>query len=132
MVAQEVQELAAQTADSAEEISKVVGASVEKVQSGRQALSEAQVRWSRFWDDGVGRRDDADDRHAAEEQSQGIRQVNQALEELNQMTMENAQYSEVNAKSSSQLSQQAEELLAVVHQFRLWEEEEEREETEHI
>ena len=47
------------------------------------------------------------------------------------MTMENAQYSEVNAKSSSQLSQQAEELLAVVHQFRLWEEEEEREETEH-
>ncbi|MEK9617323.1 MAG: hypothetical protein VW543_13415, partial [Deltaproteobacteria bacterium] len=46
-------------------------------------------------------------------------------------TMENAQFSEVNAKSSSQLSQQAEELLAVVHQFRLWEEEEEREETEH-
>ena len=48
------------------------------------------------------------------------------------MTMENAQFSEVNAKSSSQLSKQAEELLAVVHQFRLWEEEEEeREETEH-
>jgi len=37
----------------------------------------------------------------------------------------------VNAKSSSQLSKQAEELLEVVHQFRLWEEEEEREETEH-
>jgi hypothetical protein len=53
--------------------------------------------------------------------------VNQALEELNQMTMENAQFSEVNAKSSSQLSKQAEELLEVVHQFRLWEEEEERE-----
>ena len=44
------------------------------------------------------------------------------------MTMENAQYSEVNAKSSSQLSKQAEELLAVVHQFRLWEEEEGEEE----
>jgi len=28
----------------------------------------------------------------------------------------------VNAKSSSQLSKQAEELLEVVHQFRLWEE----------
>jgi len=41
--------------------------------------------------------------------------------------MENAQFSEVNAKSSSQLSKQAEELLEVVHQFRLWEEEEERE-----
>ena len=37
----------------------------------------------------------------------------------------------MNAKSSSQLSKQAEELLAVVHQFRLWEEEEEGEETEH-
>jgi len=33
----------------------------------------------------------------------------------------------VNAKSSSQLSQQAEELLEVVHQFRLWEGEEEEE-----
>ena len=88
-------------------------------------------RWRRFWDDGVGSRDDADDPTCSEEQSQGIRQVNQALEELNQMTMENAQYSEVNAKSSSQLSKQAEELLAVVHQFRLWEEEERREETEH-
>ena len=43
------------------------------------------------------------------------------------MTMENAQFSEVNAKSSSQLSKQAEELLAVVHQFRLWEEEAEKE-----
>ena len=43
------------------------------------------------------------------------------------MTMENAQFSEVNAKSSSQLSQQAEELLEVVHQFRLWEEAAEKE-----
>ena len=133
VVAQEVQELAAQTAESAEEISKVVGASVEKVQSGRQALSEAQGSLEEIF----GTTESVAEmmqmiRHAAEEQSQGIRQVNQALEELNQMTMENAQYSEVNAKSSSQLSQQAEELLAVVHQFRLWEEEEEEgEETEH-
>ena len=54
--------------------------------------------------------------------------LNQALEELNQMTMENAQFSEVNAKSSSQLSQQAAELLEVVHQFHLWEGAEEEEE----
>ena len=132
VVAQEVQELAAQTAESAEEISKVVGASVEKVQSGRQTLSEAQGSLEQIF----GTTESVAEmmqmiRHAAQEQSQGIRQVNQALEELNQMTMENAQYSEVNAKSSSQLSKQAEELLAVVHQFRLWEEEEEGEETEH-
>ena len=133
VVAQEVQELAAQTAESAEEISKVVGASVEKVQSGRKALSEAQGSLEQIF----GTTESVAEmmqmiRHAAQEQSQGIRQVNQALEELNQMTMENAQYSEVNAKSSSQLSKQAEELLAVVHQFRLWEEEEEEEaETEH-
>ena len=44
------------------------------------------------------------------------------------MTMENAQFSEVNAKSSSQLSQQAAELLEVVHQFHLWEGAEEEEE----
>jgi len=128
VVAQEVQELSAQTAESAEEIARVVGASVEKVQSGRKTLSEAQGSLEEIF----GTTESVAEmmqmiRHAAEEQSQGIRQVNQALEELNQMTMENAQFSEVNAKSSSQLSKQAEELLAVVHQFRLWEEEEEEE-----
>ena len=130
VVAQEVQELSAQTAESAEEIARVVGASVEKVQSGRKTLSEAQGSLEEIF----GTTESVAEmmqmiRHAAEEQSQGIRQVNQALEELNQMTMENAQFSEVNAKSSSQLSKQAEELLEVVHQFRLWEEaaEEERE-----
>jgi DNA-binding HxlR family transcriptional regulator len=41
------------------------------------------------------------------------------------MTMKNTQFSEVNAKSNSQLSQQADELLEVVHQFCLWEEENE-------
>ena len=53
----------------------------------------------------------------------GICQVTQALEELNQMTMENVEFSEVNAKSSSQLSQQADELREVVHQFRVLEKE---------
>ena len=59
---------------------------------------------------------------AAEEQSQGIRQVNQSLETLNQLTIENARYADVNAKSSSQLSQQAEELLEATCQLRLWSE----------
>ena len=129
VVAQEVQELAAQTAESAEEIARVVGASVEKAQSGRKTLSEAQSSLEEIF----GTTESVAEmtqmiRQAAEEQSQGIRQVNQALEELNQMTMENAQFSEVNAKSSSQLSQQAAELLEVVHQFHLWEGAEEEEE----
>ncbi len=133
VVAQEVQELSAQTAESAEEIARVVGASVEKVQAGRKTLSEAQGSLEEIF----GTTESVAEmmqmiRHAAEEQSQGIRQVNQALEELNQMTMENAQFSEVNAKSSSQLSKQAEELLEVVHQFRLWEKEEEEEERESL
>ena len=129
VVAQEVQELAAQTAESAEEIARVVGASVEKAQSGRKTLSEARSSLEEIF----GTTESVAEmtqmiRQAAEEQSQGIRQVNQALEELNQMTMENAQFSEVNAKSSSQLSQQAAELLEVVHQFHLWEGAEEEEE----
>ena len=58
---------------------------------------------------------------ASEEQSQGIRQVNQSLETLNQVTIENARYADVNAKSSSQLSQQADGLLEATRQLRLWE-----------
>jgi methyl-accepting chemotaxis protein len=105
VVAQEVQELAAQTAGSAEEIARVVVASVEKVHSGCQMLSEAQGSLEEIF----GMTESAVEmmqmsRHDAEKQSQGIRQVNQALEELNKMTMENARFSEVNAKSGSQLS----------------------------
>ncbi|MBT6727702.1 MAG: hypothetical protein HN867_18770 [Deltaproteobacteria bacterium] len=40
---------------------------------------------------------------------------------MNQVTIENAHHSDVNAKSSSQLSQQAEDLLEATRQFRLWE-----------
>jgi methyl-accepting chemotaxis protein len=58
---------------------------------------------------------------AAEQQLQGIRQVNQSLETLNQLTIENARYADVNAKSSSQLSQQADDLLEATRQLCLWE-----------
>jgi methyl-accepting chemotaxis protein len=109
-----------------EEIARVVAASVENVQSGRKILGEAQGSLEEIF----GKTESVAETmqmscHAAEEQSQGIRQVSQALEELNQMTMKNTQFSEVNAKSNSQLSQQADELLEVVHQFCLWEEENE-------
>jgi hypothetical protein len=43
------------------------------------------------------------------------------LEVLNQVKIENVRYSDVNAKSSSQLSQQADESLEVTRQLLLWE-----------
>ena len=58
---------------------------------------------------------------AAEEQSQGIRQVNQSLEALNQVAIENTHYADVNARLSSQLSQQTDELLEATRQLCLWE-----------
>ena len=58
---------------------------------------------------------------AAEEQSQGIRQVNQSLEALNKVAIENTHYANVNARSSSQLSQQTDELLEATRQLHLWE-----------
>ena len=58
---------------------------------------------------------------ATEQQLQGIRQVNQSLEKLNQLTIENARYANVNAKSSSQLFQQADDLLEATRQLRMWE-----------
>ena len=122
VVAQEVQQLAAQTAESAEQITHLINKSVQKVEGGRQMMQEAQRSLEQIF---ASAETTAEMMHAlrqaADEQAEGIQQVNQALEELNQLTMSNAQLSETNAKSSEQLAAQAEELQRVVATFQLLE-----------
>lgn len=123
VVAQEVQELATQTSELAEEITKVVSTSVGHVNSGGRILSETRGSLEEIFATTQATVEMMQMIcQAAQEQSQGLRQVNQSLEELNQVTIENAHHSDVNAKSSSQLSQQAEELLEATRRLRLWSE----------
>ena len=122
VVAQEVRELAVQTSELAEEISRVVSTSEEKVRSGRRLLGDTRGSLKENF-----RTTESVVKmmqmicQATEQQLQGIRQVNQSLETLNQLTIENARYADVNAKSSSQLSQQADDLLEATRQLRMWE-----------
>ena len=122
VVAQEVQELAVQTSELAEEISRVVSTSEEKVSSGCRLLGDTRESLKEIF-----RTTESVVEmmqmicQATEQQLQGIRQVNQSLETLNQLTIENARYADVNAKSSSQLSQQADDLLEATRQLRMWE-----------
>ena len=122
VVAQEVRELAVQTSELAEEISRVVSTSEEKVSSGRRLLGDTRGSLKEIF-----RTTESVVEmmqmicQATEQQLQGIRQVNQSLETLNQLTIENARYADVNAKSSSQLSQQADDLLEATRQLRMWE-----------
>ena len=122
VVAQEVQELAVQTSELAEEITRVVSTSEEKVNSGRRLLGDTRGSLKEIFKTTQSVVEMMQMiRQAAEEQSKGIRQVNQSLETLNQVTIENARYADVNAKSSSQLSQQADGLLEATRQLCLWE-----------
>ena len=120
VVAQEVRELAVQTSELAEEISRVVSTSEEKVNSGFRLLGDTRGSLKEIF-----RTTESVVEmmqmicQATEQQLQGIRQVNQSLETLNQLTIENARYADVNAKSSSQLSQQADDLLEATRQLRM-------------
>lgn len=120
VVAQEVQKLAAQTAESVGQITELIGVSVQKVQGGRAVMEEARQSLEKI----VSSSEETAEmmksiQRAADEQSEGIRQINIALDDLNNATMENSQLSESNANSSEALSAQSEELQRTVANFRL-------------
>jgi methyl-accepting chemotaxis protein len=61
----------------------------------------------------------ADITTAAQEQSQGIGQVNAAVGQLDQMTQQNAALVEESAAAAQSLREQASRLAEVVHVFRV-------------
>ena len=56
---------------------------------------------------------------AAEEQANGLSQVNTAVNHMDQLTQQNAAMVEQSAAAAEQLRQQVRQLNAVVHQFSL-------------
>jgi aerotaxis receptor len=119
VVAAEVRSLARRSADAAKEIKNLIGASVDKVESGARLVDNA----GQTMDDIVGQVQRVSDliaeiSAAAVEQSAGLTQVGQAVSHLDEITQQNAALVEQSAAASESLKVQATRLVEAVSVFR--------------
>ncbi|MBE2245291.1 MAG: HAMP domain-containing protein [Burkholderiaceae bacterium] len=120
VVASEVRSLAQRSAEAAKEIKGLIGASVDKVDSGSRLVADAGETMKEI----VGSVQRVSDiigeiTAAATEQSTGIGQVNGAVTQLDRMTQQNAALVEQSAAAAESLKEQAVSLAGVVGTFRL-------------
>jgi hypothetical protein len=115
----EVRALAQRSANAAKEIKTLIGASVERVESGARRVDEA----GRTMEDivtQVKRVSDliAEISSSTAEQSTGVAQVDQAVVHLDNITQQNAALVEQSTAASESLRQQATRLVDAVNVFR--------------
>ncbi|CAG1016802.1 Methyl-accepting chemotaxis protein II [Burkholderiaceae bacterium] len=120
VVAAEVRSLAQRSAEAAKEIKALIGASVERVESGSRLVADAGTTMQEIVNS-VQRVSDiiGEITSAADEQSEGIGQVNTSVVRLDQMTQQNAALVEQSAAAAGSLRDQAGKLAQVVSVFRL-------------
>ncbi len=120
VVATEVRNLAQRSASAAKEIKTLINDSLEKVHAGSQLANDA----GKTMDDILnsvkqvaGIMNEID--NASREQSAGIEQVNQAIMQMDEMTQQNAALVEQATAAADAMRDQACDLSAVVHTFKL-------------
>jgi methyl-accepting chemotaxis protein len=120
VVAGEVRSLAGRSAEAAREIKTLIGASVDRVESGTRLVQDAGATMGEIVSS-VQRVSDiiGEISAATSEQSAGIGQVNGAVVQLDQMTQQNAALVEQSAAAAESLKDQARQLAGVVAGFRL-------------
>ena len=120
VVAGEVRTLAQRSAEAAREIKSLIGASVEKVETGTRLVGEAGGAMEEIVS-GVRRVTDVigEISAATTEQSGGLRQVNEAVAQLDQMTQQNAALVEESAAAAQSMAEQSKRLTGVVGRFRV-------------
>ncbi|MDB5846892.1 MAG: hypothetical protein JWP29_644 [Rhodoferax sp.] len=122
VVASEVRSLAQRSAQAAREIKSLIGASVEKVDSGSRLVADA----GRTMTEVVGSAQHVsaiigEISGAAARQSDDIGSVNASVLQLDQMTQQNAALVEQSAAAAHSLREQAHALAAIVQTFKLGE-----------
>ncbi len=120
VVASEVRSLAQRSSDAAREIKGLIGASVERVQTGTRLVHDAGATMSEIVTS-VQRVSDiiAEIAASVSEQNQGIGRINSSVGQLDQMTQQNAALVEQSAAAAESLNEQARRLGGVMSTFRL-------------
>jgi methyl-accepting chemotaxis protein len=119
VVASEVRSLAQRSAQAAKEIKTLIGASVDKVESGARLVQDAGTTMQEIVS-AVRRVSDVlgEITTAASEQAGGIQLVNDAVNNVDQMTQQNAALVEESAAAAESMRDQAGKLARTVEQFR--------------
>ncbi|WP_349741221.1 methyl-accepting chemotaxis protein [Roseateles cavernae] len=120
VVASEVRSLAQRSAEAAKEIKTLIGASVERVESGAQLVEQTGTAMQDIVSS-VKRVTDliGEIASAATEQRDGIAQVNVAVTNLDHMTQQNAALVEESAAAAQSLREQSARLAEVVSVFKV-------------
>jgi methyl-accepting chemotaxis protein len=120
VVASEVRSLAQRSAEAAKEIKSLIGASVDKVESGTRLVADAGSTMTEIVAS-VQRVTDiiGEISAATTEQSGGLGQINGAVADLDRMTQQNAALVEESAAAAESLREQAQKLAAVISGFEL-------------
>ena len=120
VVAGEVRSLAQRSAEAAREIKSLIGASVDRVESGSRLVHDAGTTMTEIVVSVQRVTDIIGEISAASTgQSEGIVSVKGAIGEVDQMTQQNAALVEQSAAAAESLKEQATKLAAVVSTFRL-------------
>jgi methyl-accepting chemotaxis protein len=120
VVAGEVRSLAQRSAEAAKEIKTLIGASVDKVESGARLVQDAGSTMQEIV--GAVRRVSevlGEITTAASEQAGGIQLVNEAVNNVDQMTQQNAALVEQSAAAAESMRDQAVKLARTVEQVRM-------------
>lgn len=120
VVASEIRSLSQRSAEAAKEIKQLIGDSVEKVGAGTRQVESA----GRTMDEivvSVKRVSDlmADISAAAQQQSEGIEQINQVVEHIDESTQQNAALVEEASGAARSMEEQSTQLLQTVAAFRV-------------
>ncbi len=120
VVAEEVRNLAARSANAANETTSLIEGSIEKVEAGTQIANETAHALSSIMEgsekslellNGIS--------IASGEQASGIAQINKGIEQLSQVVQTNSATAEEGAAASQELSSQAELLKSMIGNFKL-------------
>jgi len=120
VVASEVRNLAQRSAAAAKEIKALIGASVERVDTGAKLVDQAGATMEEIVES-VKRVTDiiSEIAAASREQASGIEQVNQAINQMDEVTQQNASLVEQAAAAAESLKEQTTNLSQVVSVFKL-------------
>jgi methyl-accepting chemotaxis protein len=120
VVADEVRNLAVRSAEAVKETTRMVEASIGKVERGNALVRETAAQLAEITE-GSARVAELSDEVAAasEEQSRGLEQINAGVEQIDQVTQSNTASAEESAAASEELASQAQQLKSMVARFSL-------------